>query len=87
MTPEAMPPEELCRVIDMALAGKWEEAHRRVQASENDPAACWIHAVLHKIEGDAANARFWYRRAEKLDQADRDPTEELTAIRQSLTPR
>jgi len=75
---------ELQRAIDMALAGEWDEAHGLVQADEADPTACWIHAVLHKIEGDPANARYWYRRAGRLDCVDREPTEELAAIRDSL---
>ena len=75
---------ELQRAIDMALAGEWHEAHELVQADEADPTACWIHAVLHKIEGDPANARYWYRRAGRLEAVDREPTEELAAIRDSL---
>jgi hypothetical protein len=40
--------------------------------------------VLHKIEGDLANSRYWYRQAGRLDWVDRDATEELKAIRESL---
>jgi hypothetical protein len=29
-----------------------------VQQDEDDPLSCWIHAVLHKIEGDAGNSRY-----------------------------
>ena len=58
-----MTPAELRSAVDLALAGEWDEAHGVVQADEADPTACWIHAVLHKIEGDAGNARYWYRRA------------------------
>ena len=47
--------------IDAALAGEWEHAHRIVQEM-NDPLACWIHAILHKIEGDLWNSRYWYGR-------------------------
>jgi hypothetical protein len=38
-------------------------AHKIVQADEADATSCWIHAVLHKIEGDIGNSRYWYRRA------------------------
>jgi len=75
---------ELHRAIELALAGEWDEAHGLVQADEADPTACWIHAVLHKIEGDPGNARYWYRRAGRLEAVDREPTEELAAIRDSL---
>ena len=43
---------------------EWELAHALVQ-SENDHASAWVHAHLHRVEGDLANARYWYRRAEK----------------------
>ena len=43
-------------------AGDWEQAHRIVQDME-DADAAWIHAYLHRREGDAANADYWYRRA------------------------
>ncbi|MCJ2090291.1 hypothetical protein MKK88_30535 [Methylobacterium sp. E-005] len=40
----------------------WEQAHALVQA-EPDRDAAWVHAHLHRIEGDAVNARYWYSRA------------------------
>jgi len=77
-------PAELRQTIEAALSGDWHEAHRIVQTDEDDPTACWIHAVLHKIEGDAGNARYWYRKAGRLDHVQDDPTAELAAIRHSL---
>jgi hypothetical protein len=53
------PKEELLRAIDLALAGDWDAAHQLVQQHENDDTAAWIHAVLHKLEGDPGNARYW----------------------------
>lgn len=44
--------------------GDWEAAHRCAQAQE-DSAGAWVHAYLHRREGDAANAGYWYRRAGK----------------------
>lgn len=79
-----MKPVELRRAIEAALAGDWHEAHGTVQADEADPTACWIHAVLHKIEGDAGNARYWYRKAGRLDHVSDEPTAELAAIRDAL---
>ncbi len=75
---------QLRSAVDMALAGEWDEAHGIVQADEADPTACWIHAVLHKIEGDAGNARYWYARAGRLDCVGHDPVEELAEIRNTL---
>jgi hypothetical protein len=45
------------------LAGDWPRAHAIVQGLEGDPAADWVHAWLHRIEGDLGNAGYWYRRA------------------------
>ncbi len=42
--------------------GDWEKAHEIAQA-ENTPAHCLLHAYLHRKEGDASNARYWYNRA------------------------
>lgn len=45
--------------------GDWDAAHRIAQAREGDPAHDWVHAHLHRIEGDLGNAGYWYRRAGK----------------------
>lgn len=42
--------------------GEWEDAHRLVQ-DDTSLEAAHIHAYLHRKEGDAANARYWYTRA------------------------
>ena len=76
---------ELARACDLALAGQWAEAHAIVQRDEVDQGACWIHAVLHKIEGDAANARYWYRAAGQFYESYTDPAAELAAIKATLT--
>ena len=44
--------------------GDWDGAHATVQDLET-PAAAWVHAYLHRREGDQANARYWYTRAGK----------------------
>ncbi len=42
----------------------WEGAHQAVQ-DINDKTSAWIHAYLHRKEGDNGNARYWYNRADK----------------------
>lgn len=77
--------EDLIRAVDLAIAGEWDAAHRIVQHHETDLLACWLHAVLHKIEPDEANARYWYRRSGGRDYADYDDARvELAAIGQHL---
>ena len=44
--------------------GDWDKAHVLVQDEENSDGA-WIHAYLHRKEGDISNAGYWYRRAGK----------------------
>jgi hypothetical protein len=43
--------------------GNWDRAHAIVQEREDDNANALVHAHLHRIEGDLANAGYWYRRA------------------------
>ena len=43
--------------------GDWQRAHAIVQEHEDERAYALVHAHLHRIEGDLANARYWYRRA------------------------
>ena len=42
----------------------WDKAHALVD-SLNDATACWIHAYLHRKEGDIGNATYWYNKAAK----------------------
>lgn len=44
--------------------GDWDKAHKIVMDEEGREAA-WVHAHLHRIEGDADNAAYWYRQARK----------------------
>lgn len=44
--------------------GGWERAHKLVQ-DESSAEAAWVHAYLHRVEGDLGNAGYWYRRAGK----------------------
>ena len=76
---------ELAQACDLALAGDWTGAHILVQRDEDDRVSCWIHAVLHKIEGDAANSRYWYGQAGQFYESYADPRAELNAIKATLT--
>jgi hypothetical protein len=74
-----MSTEDHRKAIAAALAGDWHRAHGIVQRLD-DPLACWIHAILHKIEGDAGNARYWYARSAGRRYEDfGDPQAELRA--------
>jgi hypothetical protein len=45
-----------------AAKGDWDQAHRIVQDDASRDAA-WVHAYLHRVEGDLGNAGYWYRQA------------------------
>jgi hypothetical protein len=78
------PKDELLKAIDLALNDAWAAAHGIVQGYDADATASWIHAVLHKLEGDTDNSRYWYRRAGKLDCFAAEPRAELARIRTEL---
>jgi len=78
------PNDELLQAVELAQAGKWDAAHQLVQQYE-DGTAAWIHAVLHKIEGNPGNARYWYRRANRMDRVEDEPRAELAVIKAELT--
>jgi hypothetical protein len=44
--------------------GEWDKAHDLAQ-KDGGPSGDWVHAYLHRKEGDASNARYWYARARK----------------------
>ena len=48
----------------LAKAGRWHDSHDLCQ-DVPDPAGAWIHAYLHRDEGDLGNASYWYHRAGK----------------------
>jgi hypothetical protein len=47
-----------------AKNGDWDKAHQIVM-DESGHAAAWVHAHLHRVEGDRSNAEYWYRQARK----------------------
>jgi hypothetical protein len=55
-----------------------------VQSDEGDPLSCWLHAVLHRQEGDLANARYWYGRSGRRLRETVAPEAELAEIRAAL---
>ena len=76
--------DDLRRVVELALADDWEAAHQLVQQYESDTMAAWIHAVLHKMEGDLSNSRYWYHRANQMKHVGDEPRGELEVIQNQL---
>jgi hypothetical protein len=71
--------QQLLKAVQLAQAGHWEASHLIVQ-DETHSTACWIHAVLHKIEGDEGNSRYWYARCNTGFEDFAQTSQELDAI-------
>jgi hypothetical protein len=74
----------LLEAVDLALNGDWQGAHRIAQERDDDATANWIHAVLHRIEGDLENARYWYQRCRRELREEVSTEAELREIRAAL---
>jgi hypothetical protein len=61
--------------------GDWEAAHKIVQSDES-PEGCWIHGIVHVMEGDLDNARYWYGRAGQA--FSQDVMREIAAVAKLL---
>ncbi len=76
--------QQLRLAVQAALDGDWEKSHLIAQ-DYSDSTANWLHAVLHKIEGDRFNSNYWYARTNGRKFEDfTDANLELNAIKNSL---
>lgn len=80
MTVEGPP---LARALDLLDAGHWQAAHEIVQGDASVLAA-WLHGIVHTLEGDLDNARYWYRRAERAFPGAGAVRDELAAARRQI---
>ena len=82
--PPGLPP---LRALWFDAKSDWNAAHKCVD-DKADPLSMWVHAYLHRKEGDLANASYWYRRAGRephsgaLDQEWREIAEALLGKQQ-----
>lgn len=65
-------------------AGDWQAAHEIVQRDEESPLACWAHGIVHLMEGDLPNARYWYGQAKRAFPARPAAAAEIAALRSAL---
>lgn len=76
--------DALLSAVKLALDGDWDASHKIAQ-DYSDTTANWIHAVLHKIEGDVWNSKYWYARTAGRSYDDfSDARDELIIIQRSL---
>ena len=85
---QAAPPERLSvplQALWWARKGDWDKAHKLVMDDESREAA-WVHAYMHRVEGDLPNARYWYRQAGQ-PACNGAPEAEWRAITEALLAR
>ena len=75
---------DLAAVIALLRAGDWQGAHAIVQADESAPGSCWAHGIVHLLEGDLGNARYWYGRAGRAWPSVPDPGAEMEALARTV---
>lgn len=73
----------MLRAIRHGLRGEWQAAHELAQA-QDDADGAWVHAWLHRIEGDLGNADYWYRRAHRPPRRDDTRAEGLAIARELI---
>lgn len=76
--------EPLRQAAAFLAAGDWQSAHAIAQ-EDDSKTGCWIHGVVHMLEGDVDNARYWYRRAGRDFPKNFSIDSELTSLRETLS--
>lgn len=78
-------PEPLRRAAELLAAGDWQGAHAIVQ-DDPSPLAAWMHGIVHLLEGDVSNARYWYGCAHRAFPGDGAVRAEIEAVRAAIDP-
>jgi len=74
----------LLKAVELLEKGEWQPAHEIVQGERSNLAA-WLHGIVHTIEGDLRNARYWYRRAGRDFPGAEGVQDEIAAARRRVT--
>jgi hypothetical protein len=69
----------LATAVRYLRKGEWQKAHPIVQ-EDASPLGCWAHGIVHMMEGDLGNARYWYRRAQRPFPVPVDAQAEVAAL-------
>jgi hypothetical protein len=75
--------ETLAQAVELLGAGVWQQAHEIVQR-EKSPLAAWLHGIVHTLEGDLDNARYWYGKAGRAFPGPEAVQAEIAAARQRV---
>jgi hypothetical protein len=71
---------QLQKAVGHLQAGDWQAAHEIVQRDEESALSCWAHGIVHIMEGDLPNARYWYGQAKRAFPAQPDAGREIRAL-------
>ena len=77
-------PRVLRSAVEQLERGDWRAPHRIVQKDEESPLSCWAHGIVHVMEGDLPNARYWYRQAKRLFPNEFSVAAEIAALKELL---
>jgi hypothetical protein len=75
---------QLAKAASHLERGDWQAAHEIVQKDEDSVLACWAHGIVHIMEGDIPNARYWYDRASRVFPVKPDSTVETRELQKAL---
>ena len=75
---------DLRRAIQLLESGDWQSAHAIVQEDEDSRLFCWAHGIVHIMEGDRSNARYWFRKAGRPFGKDTSAPEEIAALKAAI---
>jgi hypothetical protein len=73
----------IARAVRHLEAGEWKAAHALVQ-KDATLQGCWAHGIVHLIEGDLENAKYWYRRAHRPLPHGNTAWAEIAALKASV---
>jgi hypothetical protein len=85
-TPASASDDPLVRALARLEAGDWQAAHAIVQ-EQDSPHAAWLHGIVHTLEGDLDNARYWYGRAGRPFRGRAAAGDEIAAARRAISGR
>jgi hypothetical protein len=78
-------PSDLESAVALLEGGDWQAAHEIVQRDEGSRLSCWAHGIVHLMEGDRSNARYWYRQAKRPFPGEPSAANEIAALRKELS--
>jgi hypothetical protein len=76
--------KDIRTALRLLQGGDWRAAHAIVQEDEESRLSCWAHGIVHLMEGDVPNARYWYRRAGRVLREDFSIKAEIAALSDTL---